>query len=138
YFVNDNLKLEGQAFWARGKANSEDFLPDIVPFANLTNGFKMEHFVWGVGVEKKLDASAFSIFARYEGAWTKYTPTGPFDAGYSAKTTENMVKVGFRVYLNENTLKFNDRMGTTLDIRDPLTSAYRATGRSIHCVTNCE
>jgi hypothetical protein len=133
YFVNDNLKLEGQGFYARGKANSEDFFPSV-----LFNGerFSVQQWAWAFGVEKKFDASPFSVFGRYEGAWTRYDAS--FDRGYGgtaaiAKTTEHILKVGFRVYLNESTLKYNDRMGTTLDIRDPLTSIYRATGRSVSC-----
>ena len=43
---------------------------------------------------------------------------------------EHAFKVGFRLYLNEDTLKYNDRMGTTLDIVDPMTSAYRSFGRT--------
>jgi hypothetical protein len=140
YFVNDNLRLEGSAMYGRASGGniSEDFAPVNVVGAGLSRDFKMEHLVWTAGIEKKLDALPLSLFARYQGSWTKFSV---FDTGYAppttyalrAETTEHMVKVGLRVYLNESTLKFNDRMGTTLDIVDPLTSGYRAIGRSFNC-----
>ena len=79
-------------------------------------------------------STAKQVAEGYAGAWTKFSTS--FDSGCcgttsgDAKTLEHAFKVGFRLYLNEQTLKFNDRMGTTLDIVDPITSAYRAFGRT--------
>ena len=97
----------------------------------------MQQVSWGIGVEKRFTGTAFSGFARYEGNWTEFNTK--FDNGYSdprglnynrGHTTEHAFKAGFRVYINEKTLKYNDRNGTTLDIRDPFTAAYRALGRT--------
>ena len=42
-----------------------------------------------------------------------------FDSTDQFKVTDNRVMGGIRLYLNENTLQFNDRNGTTLDIISP-------------------
>jgi hypothetical protein len=141
YFLNENLRLEAFGMYAQGQTSaSEDFFP--TSFINRADKFDMTHLVWGASVEKKFDGSPFAVFARYEGSWTEFRTS--FDTGYSpfnnfigdqanrGHTMENLFKVGFRLYLNENTLRYNDRMGTTLDIRDPMTSAYRAFGRTWH------
>jgi hypothetical protein len=134
YFLNDNLRLEAFGMYAQGRSSSEDFAPTGFIFA--ADRFDMTHFVWGASIEKKLDGSPLALFARYEGAWTEFRTsfdtgyTGPTDQYNRGHTMENAFKVGFRLYLNEQTLKYNDRMGTTLDIRDAFTSAYRAFGRT--------
>jgi hypothetical protein len=139
YFLNENLRLEATAFYTQGWADSEDFRPAFSnggpfgpPGGLFGDNMKMQQFAWGVGVEKKFEASPFALFARYAGAWTKFSNS--FDNGYTfsdtGETIEHAFKVGFRLYLNENTLKYNDRMGTTLDIVDPMTSAYRSFGRT--------
>jgi len=132
YFIHDNLKVEAFAAYANGRASrSEDFFP--TGFISSADFFTMQQVSWGIGVEKRFDHTPFSAFARYEGNWTEFQTK--FDSGYATNyngghTTEHAFKAGFRVYLNENTLKFNDRNGATLDIRDPFTSAYRAFGRT--------
>ena len=130
YYVNPNLRLEAWAMYAAGKGG-EDFLATAV---FLGDQFKMTHTAWGVGIEKKLENSPFAFFARYEGSWTKFSgdnpPPSSFDSGYWFRTIAHTAKAGFRVYLNEDTLFFNDRMGTTLDIRDAFTSSYRGMGRT--------
>src|SRR5262249_50496086 len=101
--------------------------------ANDADKFNMQQFSWGIGVENRFAASPFSLFARYEGNWTEFRArhNGSGCCGANnAETIEHMFKAGFRVYLNENTLLFNDRNGATLDIRDPFPSAYRAFGRT--------
>jgi hypothetical protein len=138
YFLNPNLKFEGSLYYTQGWADAGyDFIPTFgAPGELQGDNLKMQQFAWGFGVEKKFDASPFAVFARYSGAWTKFsnsfTNTIITDQG---ETTEHAFKVGFRLYLNEQTLKYNDRMGTTLDIVDPMTSAYRSFGRTWDCVT---
>ena len=88
-------------------------------------------------MRKRFENSPFSLFARYEGSWTKLTGGGYFaqpllDNGYFFRTTQHMAKVGFRVYLNENSLRYNDQMGATLDIRDAFTSVSRGLGRTLN------
>jgi hypothetical protein len=141
YFVDPNLRLDGSVYYAQGWSDSGyDFAPTFgAPRGLQGDHLKMTQLAWGFGVEKKFDASPFALFARYSGAWTKFSNS--FDTGYAGtwtnqgETTEHAFKVGFRLYLNEQTLKYNDRMGTTLDIVDPMTSAYRAFGRTWNCTS---
>ena len=130
YFVHDNLKVEAFAAYANGRATSEDFLPTFsVPTNSSISKIDFQQVSWGVGVEKRFTGTAFSGFARYEGNWTELKSFDP-NPLFTGHTTEHAFKAGFRVYINEDSLKFNDRNGTTLDIRDPFTSIYRATGRT--------
>ena len=142
YFVDDNLKAEAFLAYANARASSAlGFRPVLLIGAQNPSHTDMQQVSWGIGVEKRFDGRHFSGFARYEGSWTEFK--SDFDAGYGCSvcqysrghTTEHMFKAGFRVYLNENTLKYNDRNGATLDIRDPFTSAYRAFGRTWHQVS---
>jgi hypothetical protein len=138
YFVDPNLKFEGSLYYTQGWADAGyDFIPTFGAPAELDgDSMKMQQFAWGFGVEKKFDASPFALFARYSGAWTKFSNSFSNSAfSNQGETTEHAFKVGFRLYLNEQTLKYNDRMGTTLDIVDPMTSAYRSFGRTWNCTT---
>ncbi|MDB5570986.1 MAG: hypothetical protein JWN93_2169, partial [Hyphomicrobiales bacterium] len=91
---------------------------------------------WGVGVEHKFGASPFSAFLKYEGADTKLTASGVnccttfYNDNF--KTTSHAVKAGVRIYFGEGTLLANDRTGTTLDIRDPISSVSRGMGRNLN------
>jgi hypothetical protein len=139
YYLDPNLRVSAWGMYAEGRTDSGyDFFP--TGFVDELQ-FKMRHAAVGVGVEKKLDASPLSLFARYRYAWTEFngfTESGgiTFDRNRGT-TSDNQFTVGFRLYLNENTLRYNDRMGTTLDIKDPFTEAYRAFGRSRVCTTLC-
>jgi hypothetical protein len=137
YFLNDNLRLNVWGMYAQGRTDGGyDFFP--TEFMDFTQNFKMQHAAAGLGIEKKLDGSPLSLFARYRYAWTEFKSS--FDDGTEATrgtTSDNQFTVGFRLYLNENTLRYNDRMGTTLDIKDAFTEAYRGFGRSWVCATNC-
>ena len=133
YFVHDNLKVETFVAYANGRASdSSSFYP--TNFINDADRFDMEQVSWGIGVEKRFHGTPFSGFARYEGNWTrfedKYANGNTCCGAKVADTTEHAFKAGFRAYINEDTLKINDRNGTTLDIRDPFTAAYRAFGRA--------
>jgi hypothetical protein len=134
YYLEPNLRVNAWGMYAQGRAtNSSDFFPtELVD--NDAPHMDMQHFAAGAGIEKRLDGSPVSLFARYRYAWTEFKTR--FDSGYAVldrehgSTSDNQFLVGFRLYLNENTLRYNDRMGTTLDIIDPMTEAYRAFGRT--------
>ena len=132
YYVNDNLRLEGWGMYAAGRGG-EEFRP--VNIGLFGNEFRARHTAWGAGIEHKLQTMPFSFFLRYEGSWTQLqgvdTTPPVFENGYTFRTAQHGVRGGFRVYLNENTLRYNDRMGTTLDIRDGFTSTVRGLGRTI-------
>jgi hypothetical protein len=131
YYVNENLRLEGWGLYAAGRG-SEDF----VSITRSLNGdrINVRHTAWGAGIERRLQDLPFSFFVRYEGGWTSLEGVdtiGPvFSRGYTWRTNSHAAKAGFRVYLSEGTLRFNDQMGATLDIRDGFTSAARHTGRT--------
>jgi hypothetical protein len=134
YYLDPNLRVNAWGMYAQGRAtDSGDFFPTEFLFNDAPH-MDMQHFQVGAGIEKKLDSSPVSLFARYRYAWTEFKTR--FDSGYtlldreSGHTSDNLFQVGFRLYLNENTLRYNDRMGTTLDIVDPMTEAYRAFGRT--------
>ena len=78
--------------------------------------------------------SPFSIFAVYEGSRTSADRLLVSVAPEPTRLTDNRVMGGIRLYLNENTLQFNDRNGTTLDIIAPFSapSFIFASGDSEH------
>ena len=132
YYVDPNLKIEAFAVYANGRATSYDFQPSYsVP---RTDGpllkMDVQQVSWGIGAERRFYGTPFSGFVRYEGNWTELKLLAPEPPAANARTTEHAIKAGFHVYINEDSLLFNDRSGTTLDIRDPFTSIYRATGRT--------
>jgi hypothetical protein len=112
-YVNPNFRLEGTVLYADG-----DF--DFVNQPDITQDF--ETWLWRAKAEYKFASSPFSIFALYEGSRTNTNETfGGLDSR-NTKVTDNRVMGGIRLYLNENTLQFNDRSGTTLDIIAPLSA----------------
>jgi hypothetical protein len=109
-YVNPNFRLEGTVFYADG-----DF--DFVPAA-AGNSIDFKTWLWRGKAEYKFATSPFSIFALYEGSRTTSDRVG---VGFTStqRVTDNRVMGGIRLYINENTLQFNDRNGTTLDIISP-------------------
>ncbi len=134
YYIDANLRVSAWGMYGEGRTDQGyDFFPTA--FIDWP-AFNMKHASAGVGVEKKLDGLPLSLFARYRYAWTEFNafdPDGDFSVG--GHTSDNQITVGFRLYLNENTLRYNDRMGTTLDIKDVFTEAYRGFGRTWVCTT---
>ena len=109
-YVNPNFRLEGTVLYADG---------DVDLTTNPNNAtFDIETWLWRAKAEYKFATSPFSAFLAYEGSRTKVHVVNNFGNG-TEKTTDNRVLVGLRLYLNENTLQFNDRNGTTLDIISP-------------------
>ena len=74
--------------------------------------------IWKAKIEHKLAASPFSLFAAYEWSRSKFDSTILFPGGF--KVEDQKFTVGARLYINENTLQWNDNKGTTLDIIDVL------------------
>ncbi|MDB5596923.1 MAG: hypothetical protein JWM36_3884 [Hyphomicrobiales bacterium] len=128
HYINPNLRISGELGYAH------------LDFDNNNNnywggGSSSAHQVnWGVGVENKFGTSPFSAFLKYEGTDTQFKSSGVPCCSYtnlaqsSDKTTSHSIKAGFRVYFNEGTLLANDRNGTTLDIRDPISTIGRGFG----------
>jgi hypothetical protein len=110
YYVTPNLRLEGTVLYADGQA---DFTAN-----NGAPNIDYNTWLWRAKVEYKFAGSPFSLFALYEGSQTKTKQNfGGFTE--TQKFTEDKVLAGVRLYINENTLQFNDRNGTTLDIIAP-------------------
>ena len=111
-YVNPNFRLEGTVLYADGSA---DFGPGATP--GLTLDF--ETLLWRAKGEYRFATAPFSIFALYEGSRTKADiASPPFDTT-NIKITDHRIMGGIRLYLNETTLQWNDRNGTTLDIIAP-------------------
>jgi hypothetical protein len=110
-YVNPNFRLEGTVLYADGDV---DFAAGADP--GQTQDF--ETWLWRVKAEHKFASSPFSVFAAYEGSKTTSDYARP---GFTenVKITDHRVMGGIRLYINENTLQWNDRNGTTLDIIAP-------------------
>jgi hypothetical protein len=108
-YATPNFRLEGTVLYANGDV---DFVSGV-PF---TQDF--ETWLWRAKAEYKFASSPFSIFATYEGSQTKYDTTD-VASFVNEKFTDHRVMGGIRLYINENTLQWNDRNGTSLDIIAP-------------------
>jgi hypothetical protein len=111
-YVNPNFRLEGTVLYADGDYS-------FVPAAGTSLSF--ETWLWRAKAEYKFASAPFSLFAMYEGSQTKATDREPFETEFH-KLTDHRIMAGIRLYLNENTLQFNDRNGTTLDIISPFSA----------------
>jgi len=111
FYATPNLRFEGTVLYADG-----DY--DVVA-AQAPYTLDFQTWLWRAKVEYKFGTAPFSIFAAYEGSRTKFDEVfGPADTR-STRVTDNRILGGIRLYLNENTLQWNDRNGTTLDIIAP-------------------
>jgi hypothetical protein len=111
-YVNPNFRLEGTALYADGKV---DFVPTVVANQDF------ETWLWRAKAEYKFTTAPFSLFALYEGSKSTFTDRDGPDADIT-KVTDHRIMGGIRLYLNENTLQWNDRNGTTLDIIAPFSA----------------
>jgi hypothetical protein len=111
-YVNPNFRLEGTVLYADGDV-------DFVPGEPFTQDF--ETWLWRAKAEYKFATSPFSIFATYEGSRTRYETVG-LSFFVNEKVTDHRIMGGIRLYINENTLQWNDRNGTTLDIIAPFSA----------------
>jgi hypothetical protein len=112
-YFNPNFRLEGTVLYADG---DYDFVP------TNTTSLNFETWLWRAKAEYKFATAPFSIFALYEGSRTKATEFEPSGDIEHHKLTDHRIMGGIRLYLNENTLQWNDRNGTTLDIIAPLST----------------
>ena len=112
-YVNPNFRLEGTVLYADGDADFNNQPGRSLDF---------ETWLWRAKAEYKLATSPFSIFALYEGSRTSGDERFGGGGGITTRVTDNRVMGGIRLYLNENTLQFNDRNGTTLDIIAPFSA----------------
>jgi hypothetical protein len=112
-YVNPNFRLEGTVLYADG---------DIDFTANVPgNSLDFKTWLWRGKGEYKFATSPFSIFALYESSRTTSDRVGNGFTNHT-RVTDNRVMGGIRLYLNEQTLQFNDRNGTTLDIIAPFSA----------------
>jgi hypothetical protein len=109
-YVNPNFRLEGTVLYADGDADFNNQPGRSLDF---------ETWLWRAKAEYKFATSPFSLFALYEGSRTSGDQTFGVAATQTSRVTDNRIMGGIRLYLNENTLQFNDRNGTTLDIIAP-------------------
>jgi hypothetical protein len=122
-YINPNLRISGELGYAHLDFDNNN---------NNSGSSSARQVNWGVGVENKFGTSPFSAFLKYEGTDTQFNSSSVqcCTTYYSSKdkTTAHALKAGFRIYFNEGTLLANDRNGTTLDIRDPISSIGRGFG----------
>ena len=112
-YVNPNFRLEGTVFYADGDADFVNAPGDSLDF---------ETWLWRAKAEYKFATSPFSIFALYEGSRTTSDQVFAPVNTRTTRVTDNRIMGGIRLYLNENTLQWNDRNGTTLDIIAPFSA----------------
>jgi hypothetical protein len=108
-YVNPNFRLEGTVLYADGDVDFAFTGPSSHDF---------ETWLWRAKAEHKFASSPFSIFVAYEGSRTTDDRVGSTFTE-TIKVTDHRVTGGIRLYINENTLQWNDRNGTTLDIIAP-------------------
>ena len=86
-------------------------------------------WLWRAKAEYKFTTAPFSVFALYEGSRTTFDQVfGPADTR-TDRVTDHRIMGGIRLYLNEKTLQWNDRNGTTLDIIAPFSAPSFIFGR---------
>jgi hypothetical protein len=112
FYVNPNFRLEGTVLYASG---GYDFTSVFGPPPSSD----METWLWRAKAEYKFASSPFSVFVTYQGSQTTFDLSTP-TATESLRLTDQRVMGGVRLYIGEKTLQWNDTMGTTLDIIDPL------------------
>ena len=112
-YVNANFRLEGTVLYADGDADFNNVPANTLDFTT---------WLWRAKAEYKFATSPFSIFAVYESSRTTSDQVFGFGGTQHTRVTDNRVMGGLRLYLNENTLQFNDRNGTTLDIIAPFSA----------------
>ncbi|MDB5594177.1 MAG: hypothetical protein JWM36_1138 [Hyphomicrobiales bacterium] len=127
HYFNPNLRISGELGYAHLSFDSYNNNNN-----NNSGSANARQVNWGVGVENKFGTSPFSAFLKYEGTDTQFKSSSVQCCVYTVssndKTTAHAIKAGFRIYFNEGTLLANDRNGTTLDIRDPISSIGRGFG----------
>ena len=95
YFCGENLKLESEASFARGKMDPDS---DTIWLVS-----------WGAEAEYRSSTLPISAFAGYSGA--RYEQHDDSDVLY-----EHRIQLGARVYWGQTSLKSNDRTGASLDL----------------------
>ncbi len=112
FYASPNFRLEGTVLYANGGL-------DFTSTFGTPPSSDMETWLWRAKAEYKFASSPFAIFATYQGSRTATDISSP-TSSTSFRNTDNRVMGGVRLYIGEKTLQWNDTMGTTLDIIDPL------------------
>jgi hypothetical protein len=82
---------------------------------------------WGATYEHRF-GNPLSLFISYQGFWFDDSPV--CRAGVA---TENMVLAGFKLYLNEGTLAYNDRNGATWNMPKLRSLSWGDVANETHC-----
>jgi hypothetical protein len=85
------------------------------PFKSYLPSLDFNIWYWQAKIEYKFDASPIAVFAAYQGTRSH------LDTGIDTEqVTDNRILAGLRIYFGDRTLRGNDTMGATLDIKDPI------------------
>ena len=114
-YATPNFRLEGTVLYADGEVDFNVPLP-------VTQDFQT--WLWRAKAEYKFATSPFSVFAAYEGSRTTASLVQVGLGGEDLRVTDHRVLAGIRLYLNENTLQFNDVTARRS------TSSHRSTRRA--------
>jgi hypothetical protein len=121
-YATPNFRLEGTVLYADG---DYDFVA-----TQPGNVLDFQTWLWRAKGEYKFASAPFSVFALYEGSRTSFdSVSGPAETR-TDRVTDHRIMGGIRLYLNENTLQWNDRNGTTLDIIAPFSAPSFTFARS--------
>lgn len=107
YFLDANLKLEGELSYAGGEQD--------------TNAGDMDVWGWGLRYERALTAMDASIFLAYQGNYYDSSADAVDDT-----LTEHVLKLGLSVAFGIEGQKYIDRHGATLDL--PMVTRWSAYG----------
>jgi hypothetical protein len=125
YFFDQNVMLEATGLYANG---ATDFTSGGFLGMNGISSLGFQTWLWQAKLEWKPATIPFSLFAKYQGAQTKYDQLTEVFPGFGTETrnqkvTDNRFLIGARLYMGQGSLQSNDRTGATLDIIDPLGTA---------------
>jgi hypothetical protein len=109
YFINPNFLIEGTVMYANGS---------IDPVC-CESSARFQTWTWGVKGEWRFATAPFSVFAKYQGAETRYDNSDDFGL-FNGKVTDHRVLLGLKLHMGDRTLQQTDRAGATLDIMSPL------------------
>ena len=113
-YATPNFRLEGTVLYADGDYN---FVSTVVGRST-----DFQTWLWRAKGEYKFAGAPFSVFAAYEGSRTTFDLFAAPASTRTDRVTDHRIMGGIRLYLNENTLQWNDRNGTTLDIIAPFSA----------------
>lgn len=109
FFVDSNVKLEGELSYANGE--------------NDTDSEDMDVWGWGLRYERAMHDMDASIFIAYQGNYYSADETVP---ATTRTLTEHVIKLGLSYAFGIEGQKYIDRQGATLDL--PMVTRWSAYG----------